>query len=155
MASSDFVCQRRVEFSDTDLSGICHFGRFLVFMETAEHEFLRSLGTSVHQERDGRTIGWPRVSASIDYRAPAFFGEVLDIHVSVLHKGTKSMTYGFRLERDGTLLAEGRMTAVCCILDESERPRAIPIPDDFSDLIDDVLAQRDRGETPSQETTSA
>lgn len=145
MPSSDFVCQRRVEFSDTDLGGICHFGRYLIFMETAEHEFLRSLGTSVHHDHDGRKVGWPRVSASIDYRAPAFFGEVLDIHVSVERKGTKSMTYGFRLERDGTVLAEGRMTAVCCILDPDDGPRAIPIPGEFSDLIDDVLAAREAG----------
>lgn len=155
MPSSDFVCQRRVEFSDTDMGGICHFGRFLIFMETAEHEFLRSLGTSVHREHDGQKIGWPRVAASVDFRAPAFFGEVLDIHVSVLRKGGKSMTYGFRVERDGKLLAEGRMTSVCCILDHGEGPRAVPIPGEFSDLIDDVLERRDPGGTPSQEATGA
>ena len=35
--------RRRVEFADTDMGGSVHFSRFFVFMETAEHEFLRAL----------------------------------------------------------------------------------------------------------------
>lgn len=142
---SDFVCRRRVEFSDTDMGGIVHFGRYLVFMETAEHEFLRSLGTGVHREHEGRVIGWPRVAASCDYRAPARFGDLLEIHVDVLRKGDRSMTYGFRIERDGILLAEGRMTAVCCLVDGDDGPRATAIPATFSALIDDVLERRREG----------
>ena len=45
--ASEFQTRRKIEFSDTDMAGIVHFSRFFIFMETAEHEFLRSLGTSV------------------------------------------------------------------------------------------------------------
>ncbi|MEE8147584.1 MAG: hypothetical protein V3T24_08275, partial [Longimicrobiales bacterium] len=51
--------RRRIEFADTDMGGIVHFARFFVFMETAEHEFLRSLGTSVDRHVDGHRISWP------------------------------------------------------------------------------------------------
>ena len=38
---------RRVEFRDTDAAGIMHFSTYFTYMEEVEHEFLRSLGTSV------------------------------------------------------------------------------------------------------------
>ena len=85
-----FIHQREVDFADTDMGGIMHFARFVVFMETAEHEFLNALGTSVALVHDGQHVGWPRVAVSVEYRRPARFGDVLDIHVRVLRKGTKS-----------------------------------------------------------------
>ena len=52
----EFRTKRRVEFADTDMGGIVHFSRFVIFMETAEHEFLNALGTSVTLEHDGVRI---------------------------------------------------------------------------------------------------
>ena len=43
-----FTTRRKIEFADTDMGGIVHFSRFVVFMETAEHQFLESLGSCVH-----------------------------------------------------------------------------------------------------------
>ena len=60
----EFIFSRRVEFAETDMAGIVHFANFYRMMENAEHAFFRSLGFSVHDEFDGQTIGWPRVSAS-------------------------------------------------------------------------------------------
>jgi 4-hydroxybenzoyl-CoA thioesterase/acyl-CoA thioester hydrolase len=42
-----FHTARRVEFRDTDAAGIMHFSTFFNRMEEAEHELLRTLGTSV------------------------------------------------------------------------------------------------------------
>ncbi len=58
----EFRTSRRMEFVDTDMGGIVHFSRFFVFMETAEHQFLDAVGTSVVLEIDGDQIGWPRVA---------------------------------------------------------------------------------------------
>ena len=62
---SSFTTRRRIEFADTDMGGIVHFARYLVFMETVEHEFLEKLGTCVVSEFDGKRILWPRVAASL------------------------------------------------------------------------------------------
>lgn len=134
-----FTTRRRVEFADTDTGGICHFSRFLVFMETAEHLLLESLGTSVHLEHEGRLIGWPRVSLEVDFKQPARFGEMVDIEVRVVRKGTKSMTYGFVLSRDGQELATGKMTSVCCVLGDG-KAQAIPIPEFIADQIEEAPA---------------
>ncbi|MFQ5676359.1 MAG: acyl-CoA thioesterase, partial [bacterium] len=113
--ASEFKTKRRIEFADTDLAGICHFARFFVFMETAEHEFLNSLGTSVSMDLDGNKIGWPRLSASCEYLNPLKFEDEFTIHLMVVRKGTKSMTYRFLFTKGDVLIARGQMSSACCI----------------------------------------
>ena len=134
----EFTTRRRVEFADTDMEGIVHFSRYMVYMETAEHEFLAALGTRVATEIDGRRIGWPRVSVTCEYERPARFGDVLDIRVRVLRKGSRSMTYGFVFARDGERVATGRVVAVCCELRPGEPMRAIPIPSIVADQVEEA-----------------
>lgn len=125
----EFHTKRRIEFADTDMAGIVHFSRFFVFMETAEHEFLRSLGTSVATKLDNMQIGWPRLAASCEYLHPAKFEEVLDIRVAVARKGNKSMTYQFEFRRGETLIARGQISSACCLVGAEGKLKAIPIPD--------------------------
>ena len=132
--------QRRVEFADTDMVGIVHFARFFIFMETAEPEFLSSLGTPVLFKDGGRSIGWPRVSVTCDYLAPARFGDVLDIHLQVIKKGRSSLTYHLDIARQGQPIARGRVTTVCCLLDDPGGVKAIPIPGFLADRIDEAPA---------------
>jgi acyl-CoA thioester hydrolase len=123
-----YQTKRRVEFRDTDGAGIVHFSAFFVYMEQAEHEMLRSLGTSVATKSEDGEIGWPRVSASCDYCSPARFEDVLDIEVTVGRLGRKSVTYEFHISRDGVDIARGSLTAVCCRIRPGEAPEAIEIP---------------------------
>ena len=132
----EFNTRRAVEFVDTDMGGIVHFSRFFIFMETAEHQFLNAVGTSVSTEHEGRKIGWPRVAASCEYKSPARFGDTLEIRVRVRRKGTSSMTYEFAFHRDGELLATGAMTSVCCVLEPSQKVRPIPIPAAVADRLE-------------------
>jgi 4-hydroxybenzoyl-CoA thioesterase/acyl-CoA thioester hydrolase len=135
----EYRTRRRIEFADTDMGGIVHFARYLVFMETAEHEFLRELGTSVDVVlEDGRHVGWPRVAVSCEYRSPARFGDVLDIRVRVLRKGRKSLTYGIDFEVEGREVARGQVTAVCCELSPGRPIRSIPIPDGLVERVEEA-----------------
>jgi len=134
----EFNTRRRIEFVDTDMGGIVHFSRYLVFMETAEHEFLEALGTSVSLDLEGRHIGWPRVAVSCEYKQPARFGGVLDIHLRVIRKGRTSMTYGFEFRFEGRPVAEGQVTSVCCELRPGEPVRPIPIPAFIADQIEEA-----------------
>ncbi len=131
----EFKTQRKIEFADTDLGGIVHFSRFFVFMETAEHQFLNALGTSVHIVDGGKTIGWPRVKVSCEYAGPARYGDTLDIKVRVLRKGTSSMTYEIEFEIDGRLVARGESTSVRCVLGPDMR--SVPIPEELAARIEE------------------
>ncbi len=124
-----YKTKRKIEFTDTDMAGIVHFSRFFVFMETAEHEFLRSLGTSVATEWNGDKIGWPRLAASCEYLSPLRFEDEVDIQLWVSKKGTKSLTYQFLFTHEGKDIARGQLTTVCCITNPGEKIRSIPIPE--------------------------
>ncbi len=127
--ATEYRTKRKIEFVDTDMAGIVHFTRFFIFMETAEHEFLRGLGTSVATEWNGDKIGWPRLAVSCEYLSPLRFEDEVDIHLKVARKGTKSLTYQFHFTHEGRDIARGEVTTVCCITNPGEKLRAIPIPD--------------------------
>jgi YbgC/YbaW family acyl-CoA thioester hydrolase len=130
MALSEHVVDRRIEFVDTDMGGIVHFSRYPVFIETAEHRFREVAGHRVHEtDGDGRPIGWPRVSMTVDYHSPARFGDTLSIRMRVVRMGEKSMTFGFDVRVGVRRIVSGTMTSVCCVLDPRGEVRGIPIPD--------------------------
>ncbi len=112
--TTPFRTTRRIEFVDTDMARIVHFSNFFRWMESAEVEFLRSLGLSVHMPYEGLALGFPRVSASCDYLRPAYFEDLLTVTVRVAKVGRKSVTYAFEFFRDDELLARGQVTSVCC-----------------------------------------
>lgn len=126
-----FQTTRRVEFRDTDAAGIAHFSAFLIYMEQAEHEFLRSVGLSVVSRDALGTISWPRVAVACDFRGAAKFEELLDIEVRIGRLGEKSVTYEFRFSRDGKDIASGKITAVCCRIENHAPPQSIAIPPDM------------------------
>lgn len=130
-----FHTSRLVEFHDTDMAGIMHFASFFVYMESAEHELLRSLGFSVHSELDGERISFPRVSASCQYTSPALSEQVLDIAIQVMRIGEKSVTYEFHVTHAGRPVATGQMTSVCCRVSPGEPPVSRPIPLEMADKL--------------------
>ncbi len=126
---NEFHTRRRVEFADTDMAGICHFARFFIFMETAEHECLASLrGDLMTDDGEGRKIGWPRVAASCDYLAPARFGDVLDLRVRLVRRGRTSLTWEHEITRDGTPIARGAVTTVHCRIGPGGTATPVPLP---------------------------
>jgi len=125
-----FEYRRRVEFHETDLAGIVHFSNFYRYMETAEHEFMRSLGHSIHQQMGEAEIGWPRVSATCDFRKPARNDDVLLIRLSIKEIRTRSVRYGFQffIDVEEPPIATGSIAAVC-VQFEDDSIAAVPIPD--------------------------
>lgn len=126
--SQPFITRRRVAFRDTDAAGIAHFSVYFNYMEEAEHELLRSLGTSVITRDEGGVLSWPRVSVACEYRGALKFEDEVEIQVRVERLGDKSVTYVFEFAKDGKELARGKITAVCCRIEEGHSPRSMNIP---------------------------
>ncbi len=140
----EFRCRQRVEFADTDMAGIVHFSNFFRYMERAEHEFLRSLGLSVHAVNGEDLVSWPRVSAECKFRAPLSFEDELDVQVLVREKRSKSVTYEFRFYKQGAenLVAVGSITVVSVSFDRATgRMTSIPIPESIDRLIEVAPAE--------------
>jgi YbgC/YbaW family acyl-CoA thioester hydrolase len=134
----EFKLTRRIEFAETDMAGIVHFSNFFKMMEATEHAFFRSLGFTIHTHDQVNTTGWPRVSASCDYRAPLRFEEEVEVQLLVAEMRTRSIQYQFvfRKVADGTEVARGNITAVCATVDKlTGKLAAIPIPDAIRNCI--------------------
>lgn len=127
MNQPPFVYRRKVQFADTDMAGVMHFSNYFRVMEEAETAYWRSLGMKVHLDGDQRKFSWPRVSVTCDYKSPAFFEDEVAVTVRIASIGEKSISFEFDLRRADATLAKGRMTAVCCAVDDG-RFQAIPIP---------------------------
>jgi YbgC/YbaW family acyl-CoA thioester hydrolase len=128
----EFKLTRRVEFAETDMAGIVHFANFYRMMEATEHAFFRSLGFTIHGHDPVSATGWPRVSASCDFRVPLRFEDEVEIHLLVAEVRTRSIRYVFvfRKVADGSEVARGSVVAVCASVEKATgKLSAVPIPE--------------------------
>ena len=136
-----FQIQRRVEFYETDMAGIVHFSNFFRFMEACEHAFLRSLDHELHGMLDGLETGWPRVNATCDYRAPARFGDLLDVRLFIDEVRKRSVRYRFEVAKDDTLVAEGSIAAAHVAITD-EGIQAVPLPEALKLKLESLIGDR-------------
>ncbi|MCX6855965.1 MAG: thioesterase family protein [Verrucomicrobia bacterium] len=124
----------RVQFADTDMAGIVHFSNFFRYMERVEHDFFRSLELSIREDPakipEAECVGWPRVHASCDYKAPLFFEEQFTMELLVEEVRSKTVRYMIRFWKlTGELCAEGRIIAACVRRDPATgKMKAVEIP---------------------------
>jgi acyl-CoA thioester hydrolase len=115
-----FTVDRRVAWVDSDPSGAYQFTAAIRYVEDAEITMLRELGIL-----DLLYPHLPRVAVQASYRRPCYFEEVVQVLVRVSRMGQSSIEYEFRLQLpDGTLCAEGSMTAV--FIGTSGQPTRLP-----------------------------
>jgi YbgC/YbaW family acyl-CoA thioester hydrolase len=131
---SEFTYQRRVQFPETDASGIVHFTSFFKYVEEAEHAMWRAAGMSIVQPT--RDIGWPRVAASFEFRRPLRFEDEFEVHLRIVEKTRKTMRYSAELRKDGEVLAVGSLTIICVRRRPGAPTRAADIPEDIDRLFE-------------------
>ena len=141
----EFKVTRRVEFSETDMAGIVHFSNFFRYMETAESAFYRSLGFSVVLTDVRDRWGWPRVHAECDFRRPLRFEDEVEIHLLVLEKRSKVVTYQFRFNKlaggQKEEVARGKVTIVCVTHLPDGRMTSTEIPPFLAEKIEVAPAE--------------
>ena len=141
----EFKVTRRVEFSETDMAGIMHFSNFFRYMETVEHAFFRSLGFSIVTNSTETPVGWPRVHASFDYSQPLRFEDEVEIHLLVVEKKSKSITYQIRIRKLNAEpqmeVARGKLTVVCVARQPDGKMRATHIPEPIARQIETAPAE--------------
>ena len=105
-----FRYTRRVQFAETDMAGIVHFAEFFRYMEEAEHALWRAAGMSIAKSNDD--LGWPRVAAQFDFKAPLRLEDEFDVHVTMGKVTRSTITWECRLARGETAIGEGSSTTV-------------------------------------------
>ena len=114
----------RIHYHHTDCGGVVYYGRYLEFLEEARVEALEALGVSVQALRQ-QGIQFVVYRQEIDYKAPAFYDDVLDVRARI------SGFSGIRLEFDyeiknqaGRLISKARTVLVC--VNRDMEPHAPP-----------------------------
>jgi YbgC/YbaW family acyl-CoA thioester hydrolase len=102
---------RRVQFAETDVAGVVHFSWLFRYMEEAEHALWRAAGLSVAPR--GAEIGWPRVAASFDFRAPLRFEDEFAVVVRGAQATRRTIRFDFLVERGEEIIGSGSLTAAC------------------------------------------
>ena len=137
--SQIFTTTKRVEFRDTDAAGIMHFSAYFTYMEEAEHELLRSIGTSVVLSAGQAAVSWPRVAAHADYRIPVTFENEMTIQVRIKRLGSRSVTYHHTFIVGDQTIATGEITTVCCRIEHGQKPTSREIPADIRERLEAFL----------------
>jgi YbgC/YbaW family acyl-CoA thioester hydrolase len=122
-----FRYRRRVEFAETDLAGIAHFAMLFRYMEEAEHALWRAAGLSI--AKSGENVGWPRVAASLDFKAPLHFEDEFEVVVTIEKVSRSSISYRHVIMKGEAVIAEGTMTAVHVDKKPGEALKSAPIPE--------------------------
>jgi YbgC/YbaW family acyl-CoA thioester hydrolase len=121
---SPFIFETRIRYIDTDASGRIHYTCLFRYFESAEIEFMRTLGITY----TGSVIGFPRVHVECDYKLAMLHDDVIRIEVCLTKLGTSSARLEFRALKEGEVAAKGLIVIACM---DRKSQKAIPIPDDL------------------------
>ncbi len=117
--------RRRVDYSETDQQGVVYHARYLVWLDIARTEHLRSIGMSY---RELEAAGyWLMVSAlTIRYRQSARYDDPIRVRAWVQKVETRRVTFGYAVEHDES----GALLATACtelfVLDANQKLSRFP-----------------------------
>jgi len=119
----DFIYTRKIYYHDTDCGGVVYYANYLKFCEEARDSHFASVGCDLRALNDNGV--WFVVgSVEVTYRAPARFGDVLDVLSRIERIGGASIAFLHEVRRGDELINESRARIVCVGPDL----RPLPIP---------------------------
>jgi acyl-CoA thioester hydrolase len=122
------VAQIRVLYADTDQMGVVNNVHYLRYFEIGRAEFIRARGRS-YKEIEASGFRLPVVEATLRYKEPARYDDLLDIEATPddVRAATVTFRYAIRRASDGVLLCEGTTRHACLGADDKLRR----FPDDL------------------------
>ncbi len=115
----------KIYYEDTDCGGVVYYANYLRYMERARTEYLASRGYSVKKLMDEGTI-FMVLRAEIDYRAPARYGDTLEIEtwVSDISRVTMVFNHAMKEKTSGRLIVQCKAKVV--YVDKDGKPKRLP-----------------------------
>jgi acyl-CoA thioester hydrolase len=98
----------RIYYEDTDCGGVVYYANYLKYFERARTQYLEDRGLSVSELMQAGRV-FVVVHAEVEYRAPAYYGEILDIETTIPEMSPASITFAHvvRERGSGRLIVEG------------------------------------------------
>jgi acyl-CoA thioester hydrolase len=103
-----------VRFVETDGMGVVHHSNYLVWFEAARVHWMDCVGVPYAEVAAGGNH-FAVTNACVEYRAPARFGDVVRVTVSLAHLRSRQVRFDYTVENaaTGVLLAKGYTEHVC------------------------------------------
>jgi acyl-CoA thioester hydrolase len=119
--------KKRIYYHDTDAGGVVYYANYLKYMEEARTEFLEERGIFI-KELARQGILFVVAHQEIDYKAPTFYGDVLNVSTKLACMSSVKLEYEHEVKnQNGQLICLGKATLVC--VDNQIKPK--PIPEDL------------------------
>jgi len=114
----------RIYYHHTDCGGVVYYGNYLNFLEEARTEFIENK-IKPFKELVAEGILFVVARQEIDYKAPAVYGDVLEIDTRVTSVGAAKMEFEYDIKNQNNRIISKAKTILVCV-DNKFRPRAIP-----------------------------
>lgn len=115
--------ERKVFYHHTDAGGVVYYATYLHFLEEGRFEFLLSRGIDTSAlAKQG--IVFPVVHLSVDYKAPARYGDTIKIYSRVEKIGNSSVHFHQEIKREDVLLVKAATVWAC--VGRDFQARALP-----------------------------
>ena len=95
------ILKIRIYYEDTDCGGVVYYANYLKYCERARTEFLESRGIRMRQLIE-EGIFFVVAEASLKYRSPGRYGDILRVETLVERAGPASITFRHDIARDET-----------------------------------------------------
>lgn len=122
----------RVRWAEADMQGIVFNGHYLTFADVGITEYFRAMGQTYSGETGANGSDFFAVKTLLEYRSPARFDDMLDVHVRIARLGNSSMQFLIGIYRGEELLVNGEIVYVHA--DQNTR-RPSPIPQVFREAV--------------------
>ena len=83
----------RVRYSEVDAQGIVFNAHYLTYFDTAMTEYLRHIKYDYVKEVKERNEDFHTVKTLVEYKAPIYFDQIIDVCLKVKKIGTSSLTF--------------------------------------------------------------
>jgi len=124
-----FRSKVKICFGDIDRAGIVYYPRFLHYFHIALEEFFdHALGIEYPTMVNEHRLGLPTVHLETDFSKPLRYGDKIEIEVCVIKTGQTSITFGYKVFREGDAAPRvvGHNVTVCINMDTMKK---IDIPE--------------------------
>jgi len=121
-----YKSEMRVRFGETDLQGVVFNANYLLYVDTAQMDYLRTIGVPYFDMLE-RGYDIVIVDASLQFLAPARFDEVLEVYARIYEIGNSSIRMDYEIhEAESERFVARAQTAYVIIDKESQKPVRVP-----------------------------
>lgn len=124
-ANFGFFHRLRVRWAETDPQGIVFNGHYLTYFDVAITEYWRALGLPYPSTVERFGLDLFVVKATVEYHAPAYYDDELDIGVRVGRIGNSSMQFVLGIFREDAHLISGEVIYVAAH-PQTRQPQTVP-----------------------------